>query len=154
MRMTVLAALTILAIPTVNFYPALVHDYSDLLIAPAAAQERVQSLHDIPWYVDHPAERDVTIRLCQSDTAIARSPDCANANLAATRAHANHLARGSFNGVDSMLSDPKYWAANRIARAGQLSDCAHGLWNATPSSCAAARAGEAMDGNWVTKNGR
>ena len=119
------------------------------LAAPARAQV---SLHDTPWYMQHSAERGATLRLCHKDDAMARTPDCVNAEAAVTRLHAQSLGRQW--PIDDMLNDPQYWQTNRIARASQLNACAKGLWGSTPSSCAAARAGEAADGNWVTRGGK
>lgn len=58
------------------------------VIAPAEAKDRIKVHHDIPWYETHPAERAEVIRLCRKDTLIARSSDCANAELGSVGARA------------------------------------------------------------------
>src|SRR3954453_9395392 len=43
---------------------------------------------DIPWYMDHPAERRALIRDCENDWRLARSWTCNNAHAAEMRSQA------------------------------------------------------------------
>lgn len=118
---------------------------------PARAQAPV--LHDIPWYQTHGGERAVTLRLCRNDERLARLADCANAELAQNRVDSRDRANAAgLNGrrrtptIDEVLADPRYYAQNRIARAGVLAECASGGgMGHSARECAAARAGAAMD---------
>lgn len=82
------------------------------LVAKAGAP---RSLHDVPWYEAHDAARIATLKLCHSDEAYGRLPDCANAERAAD---------GVMYGKDrDFLNDPEYWSQNRLARANALAQC-------------------------------
>jgi hypothetical protein len=93
-----------------------------LVAAPFAAhaQQRQRALHDIPWYVAHPAARGATLRLCHNDNSYAGMPDCANAENAA----AGQVGSGSSIGrLKAMLNDPNYWRQNPVARDGAMVQC-------------------------------
>lgn len=118
--------------------------------APAYAQPAPRS---IPWYEAHGGERVVTIRVCRDDERLARLAECANAELAQNRVDARTRANAAgLNGrrhvptIDEVMADPRYFAQNRVARAGVLAECASGGgMGHTAKDCAAARAGAAMD---------
>lgn len=63
------------------------HAVVSSLIPSAEAGDRIKH-RDIPWYESHPRERAEMIRLCRRDTLIARSSDCANAELGSVGARA------------------------------------------------------------------
>jgi hypothetical protein len=98
----------------------------------AAKAGTPRSLHDVPWYETHNAARSATLKLCHSDEAYGRLPDCANAERAADGVMYGKGASGDF------LNDPEYWSENRIARAGALAQCNAGRGPALPY-CAAVR---------------
>lgn len=84
----------------------------------AHADTRYQrSLHDIPWYAAHPAERRATQQFCERDAAYAVMPDCRNAE----HAGAGTLGR-RYTGLNYMY-DPAWWAENPVARDGALLQC-------------------------------
>lgn len=112
--------------------------------------------HDIPWFEARPAERAATLRACRNDERLARQATCANAEHAANRVGARERARAASveehrrsRTIDDMLADPGYYAANRVARAGLLAECATGGvpggMKPLAQHCAAARAGAALD---------
>ncbi len=112
--------------------------------------------HDIPWFEARPAERAATLRACRNDERLARQAVCANAEHAANRVGAQDRARAAglserrrIRTIDDVLADPSYYAANRVARAGLLAECATGGvpggMKPLAQHCAAARAGAAMD---------
>lgn len=112
--------------------------------------------HDIPWFEARPAERTATLRACRNDERLARQAVCANAEHAANRVGARERARTAgveerrrSRTIDDVLADPSYYAANRVARAGLLAECAiggaPGGMKPLAQHCAAARAGAAMD---------
>lgn len=115
--------------------------------APAAAQTG-PAPHSIPWFEARPAERAATLRACRDDLRLGRGAVCANATHADERAGARRRAARTRT-VDDVLADPTYYAANRVARAVALSECASGGFRGgtrpDPRQCAAARAGAAMD---------
>lgn len=98
------------------------------------------SLHDIPWYLAHPAARRATLDLCHSDHRFSHDADCANADTAETRAWTEERSRAG----GDILSDPRYWAGNPLGRGAVLAACANPPTLYTPSTCAAARKGEAL----------
>lgn len=112
------------------------------------------ALHDIPWYQAHGAAREATTRLCHSDHSYRHNVDCMNAETAGTldwgRRSAN-AARGASNSPSHggdlfpQLSDPSYWAQNRLARIGVIAACNNPRTGYAPSTCAAARQGEVLD---------
>ena len=110
---------------------------------------------DIPWFETHARERLATLRSCRDDERLARGAICANAERAQDRVEARQNSRQTRTGtpstIDSVLTDPGYWASNRIARAGALAECTAGLLPA--AQCAAVRAGESLDGNGVRRRG-
>lgn len=101
---------------------------------------------DVPWFEAHPRERLTTLQACRDDERLARDAICANAERAQDRVEARVRTQPNraAPSVESILIDPNYWAANRVARAGALAECAAGLMPA--AQCAAVRAGEAIDG--------
>ena len=111
------------------------------ILAGSSARAGRASLHDIPWYVAHPAARRATLDVCHSDHRFSHDADCANADSAETRAWGQERARGAF----SSLTNPRYWAANRLGRTAALASCAqpHSLY--APDTCAAVRQGETLD---------
>ena len=113
--------------------------------APAYAQGTT-SLHDIPWYVAHPAAREATLKLCQSDHRFARDVDCLNAETAGTKAWGEQSAKraGLHGGPFDDLVSPRYWAAETLGRKGVLWGCACPVPSYQPDVCAAARQGEAI----------
>ena len=98
------------------------------------------SLHDIPWYVAHPAARRATLNVCHSDNRFAHDADCTNADTAETHAWAEERSRAA----GDILSDPSYWASNRLGRGAVLAACANPPTLYTPETCAAPHKGEAM----------
>lgn len=98
------------------------------------------SLHDIAWYVAHPAARQATLNLCHSDHRFAHDADCANADTAETHAWTEERRSAAGN----MLSDPGYWAANPLGRGAVLAACANPPTLYTPETCTAARQGEVL----------
>lgn len=88
-----------------------------------------RSLHDTPWYVAHPAARDATIRLCESDAAYLRLTDCANAERAASATLGAH----AWKTLGDMFNDPRYWAtAGDLARESARLQCVRGRGPALP----------------------
>lgn len=118
-----------------------------------SAHAQAPVLRSVPWYEEHGGERVVTIRLCRNDERFARLAECANAELAQNRVDARTRANAAgLNGrrrtptIDEVMADPRYWAQNRVARAGVLAECASGGgMGHSARECAAARAGAAMD---------
>ena len=110
---------------------------------------------DIPWFEAHPRERLATLQSCRDDERLARGAICANAERAQDRVEARQSSRQTRtrapSTIDSVLTDPGYWASNRIARAGALAECTAGLLPA--AQCAAVRAGESMDGSGGRRRG-
>jgi len=98
----------------------------------AAKAGTPRSLHNVPWYEAHDAARVATLKLCHSDEAYGRLPDCANAERAADGVMYGKGGSGDF------LNDPEYWSENRIARAGALAQCNAGRGPALPY-CGAVR---------------
>ena len=135
-------------------------------LAPARAQS---SLHPVPWYEQHDAARAATLRLCRDDAALARLPDCENAELAQNRVEARDRAAAPARGsartrwtgrtqtIDEMLSDPAHYD-NAVTRAVALGNCANpekltpGM-RPRPEHCAAARAAEAAARKGVNRGG-
>ena len=99
------------------------------------------SLHDIPWYVAHPAARRATLDVCHRDHRFAHDADCANADSAETHAWTEERSRAA----GDILSDPQYWASNRLGRGAVLAACANPPTLYTPETCAAAHKGDVMD---------
>ncbi len=124
-------------------------------LVPAHGQSR--PLHDIPWYMANDAARSATINLCRNDHRFARDVDCLNAETAEDRLWGQRAARGALPGqrlvqgrspssmLDDVLLSPQYWADNRLARIGTLSECKTALTRYPPDVCAAARQGDALD---------
>lgn len=110
---------------------------------------------DVPWFEAHPRERLAALQSCRDDERLARGAICANAERAQDRVEARQNARQmrtrAPSTIDSVLTDPSYWASNRIARAGALAECSAGLLPA--AQCSAVRAGESMDGNGGRRRG-
>jgi hypothetical protein len=103
----------------------------------------------VSWFMANDADRRAMLQACADDEALARRPVCANAVEASNRvARARRAAAMARTPSPSeVLNDPRYWASNRMARAGALVECnGGGLTNLTPRACAAARLGAAMDG--------
>lgn len=141
------------------------------VLAAAAPASRAQtgSLHPVPWYEQHDAARAATLRLCRDDAALARLPDCENAELAQNRVEArarsgpspSGSARARWTGrtqtIDEMLSDPAHYD-NAVTRAVALNNCARPE-NLAPSvrprpeHCAAARAADAAARKGVNRGG-
>ena len=119
---------------------ALVVSLTTVFVGPLAYAGRT-SLHDIPWYVAHPAARRATLDVCHSDHRFAHDADCANADTAETHAWTEGRRRAAGN----ILSDPSYWANNRLGRGAVLVNCARPQPFYAPETCAAAHKGEAMD---------
>ena len=112
-----------------------------VMAASGASARDARSLHNIPWYLAHPAERAAVMALCRTDFAIGKHPDCANAEAAATLAWANDLRQDRIPTPEEVLSDPAYWQTNKIARAGAVAACAlPGRGGMTAQECAIARA--------------
>lgn len=123
---------------------------SSLLIGTASAQTSPPPVRNIPWYQAHKAERESVLRACRTDHRYGRSFDCQNADTAGTldwgRRSAQAARRGRpGTGPFPQLSDPSYWAQNRLARTGVLAACNNPRTGYAPSTCAAARQGESLD---------
>lgn len=114
-------------------------------VAPVRAQGTT-SLHDIPWYAAHPAERNAILKFCQSDHRFSRNVDCLNAETGGTQAWGEESAKraGLRGGPFDDLTNPQYWAANRLPRKGILRGCAQPIPHSMPDVCAAASQGEAI----------
>ena len=117
-----------------------------LSAGPAASAE-----YDVPWFEARELDRLAALRACRDDERFAREAVCANAERAQDRVEARERAaraglgrRGGPRRLEDFLTDPAYWADNRVARAGALADCDAGRVM-VPGQCAAARAGEGMD---------
>lgn len=116
----------------------------------AAAQQAPASARTIPWYQAHSPEREAVLRACRTTHAYGRNIDCLNADTAGTldwgRRSAEAARHGSRDrGLFPQLRDPTYWAENRLARTGVLAACNSPRTGYAPSTCAAARQGEALD---------
>ena len=98
------------------------------------------SVHDICWYVAHPAARRATLDLCHSDHRFSHDADCANADTAETRAWTEERRRAG----GDILGDPHYWAGNSLGRGAVLTNCARQQSFYDSRTCAAARQGEAL----------
>ncbi len=109
-------------------------------LAGSSARAGRASLHDIPWYVAHPAARRATLDVCHSDHRFSHDADCANADTAETRAWTEERRRAA----GDILSDPNYWAGNPLGRGAVLTNCARQQSFYDPKTCAAARQGEAL----------
>lgn len=128
-----------------------------LALSDPAFGQAAPARHSIPWFESRPVEREAALRACRDDERLARLAVCANAEHAANRvgarvraARAQPRRHGSIEGI---LSDPDYYAGNRVARAAALAECA-APGNAVPARhCAAARAGAALDPGAVRRGG-
>ncbi len=122
-------------------------------VAPVRAQGTT-SLHDIPWYAAHPAERNAILKFCQSDHRFARNLDCLNAETGGTQAWGEESARraGLRGGPFDDLTNPQYWANNGLSRIAALASCAHPPTVYDRDTCAAARQGAAIAA--ARRNGR
>ena len=116
-----------------------------MLAATAQARSARTSNHDIAWYVQHPAARQATLNLCRSDTRFSRDADCSNAHYAETQAWSDDLDRRVKSDTASSIHSPSYWASNRLARIGVMAACRNPNTGYDPATCAAARAGDALD---------
>ncbi len=112
------------------------------------------ALHDIPWYQAHGPAREATTRLCHSDHSYGHNVDCMNAETAGTLDWGRRSANAARQGTGTTrpdgeffpyLRDPSYWAQNRLARVGVIAACNVPRTSYAPSTCAAARQGDAMD---------
>lgn len=114
---------------------------------PIAAQAQ-PAKGTVSWFMANDADRREMLQACADDEALARRPVCANAVAASNRvARARRAAAARTPSPSEVLNDPRYWASNRMARAGALVECnGGGPTNLTPRACAAARLGAAMDG--------
>lgn len=105
---------------------------------------------DIPWFQAHGPAREATLRVCRSDHRYDRSVECLNADTAGTLDWGRRSAQAARHGRSGgelfpQLSDPSYWAQNRLARVGVLAACGNPKTGYAPSTCAAARQGAAME---------
>lgn len=125
--------------------------FGTALLAVGTAGPAGSAEYDVPWFEARERERLAALRACRDDERLARSAVCDNAERAQDRVEARERAARSGLGrragprrIEDFLTDPAYWADNRVARAGALADCAAGRVF-VPGQCAAVRAGEAMD---------
>ncbi|HUZ62968.1 MAG TPA: EexN family lipoprotein [Acetobacteraceae bacterium] len=107
----------------------------------AAAHAEARVLHDVPWYKAHDAARKATVQLCESDARFANLPDCNNAEAAAAGVM---FGKGDPNSGLNYMYDPKYWAANRVARDDAWVQCQAGKGLMLPY-CSAIRASFALN---------
>lgn len=115
--------------------------FAVVALAPlAAAHAEARVLHDVPWYEAHDTARKATVQLCESDARIANLPDCNNAEAAAAGAM---FGKGNPEADLNILFDPKYWAANRVARDDAWAQCRAGKGLMLPY-CSAIRASFAL----------
>lgn len=115
-----------------------------------------QARRDVAWYVANAADRAATLRSCRGDLSFARSPDCANAEMAETRLWARRAREGAPRAVPvpvrlprrdggaallRALNDPATYG-DRMFRTATLANCRAGSPYVTARECAAAaRAG-------------
>jgi hypothetical protein len=83
----------------------------------AHAEERT-----IPWYMAHPNILYPTIQVCHESARYEDTVDCRNAEAAVDGLWAR--AEGQRAGLAAILNDPSYWASHRIARDGEMVECA------------------------------
>lgn len=89
------------------------------LAASATAHDVQAALHDIPWYMQHRAERDATLNWCHMDESRTRMSDCRNAEAAGNERVLSQPMAGDF------LADSRWWRANPMVRDGVLRICAN-----------------------------
>ena len=99
---------------------------------PAAAQ----SGRTVTWFLQNPEARAAQLRRCWDDEAVARQPECANAQRAAEQAGPRLRMREPAPTPDQILTSPRYYAENAIAREIMLDKCSRG--DAPPADCRAA----------------
>lgn len=93
-----------------------------LLIPVSAHADRAPPAQPVSWWKAHPAELRRMVALCEDNNQLARTANCANAEAAT----AGLRAQSNYIDLRSMISDPRYWSANPIARDAELSRCASG----------------------------
>jgi hypothetical protein len=102
-----------------------------LLIPAPLHAEPHRSLHNTQWYIDNPAARAATIRLCESDAAYMRLTDCANAERASSAVNLGN--QRAWKTLGDMFNDPRYWAtAGDLVRESARMQCLKGYGPATP----------------------
>ena len=107
-----------------------------LILATNAAQAAAPAKHPVSWYVDHPAERQSVLRMCDNDHALDGSGDCRNATTAAAK-----TVPGTSTDAFAANEDPAFYRANGPERAMVLAAC--GTNRPPPASwCQAARAAQ------------
>ena len=107
-----------------------------LLLAGLASAAEARTVRE---FIQNPHMIGPKLAECQDDEAVARRPDCANAQRAADwLARRRRVATPRTRTPDEMLSSPRYYAESPLARAITLDRCNRGM--ALASDCAAARA--------------
>ena len=104
-----------------------------VFLLPAAAS--AGAARSISWFMAHPTEMRQTIAACQDSSELANTATCINAEAAAAGLRAR--ATAGPRDLVAMLSDPRYWSANPIARDGELVNCRNGT-SMLPQFCRAA----------------
>lgn len=84
----------------------------------AAHAQAPQPARPISWFKVHLADLAVTLSVCRDNSQYANTPTCVNAQAAATGLRGDR----SIN-LNALLSDPRYWSANPLAREGLLAQC-------------------------------
>lgn len=116
------------------------------LLAVSGVAEAAPARRTIPWYMSHQSERAATIAACRDDATYARSPDCANAEMAETRLWAGRARNGApaasrRQSLIEALNSPDLYS-NRMFRTATLANCRAGNPMMTARECGvAARAG-------------
>lgn len=131
------------------------------LSAPAAAQGQrdPDAGKTASYYRANPEERWTKLLRCMEDEAEARRPSCANARNGlrdAESAARERPRRRSFQArrqtPNEVLTDPRFYLANPMARWNTLARCERTAWRGEPgldvADCRAALAAERMSMAW------
>lgn len=89
-----------------------------LLVPVAALADPAPIAKSVSYFEAHLQELRATLSICHDNAQFADTPTCQNAEAAASGLKAR---RGP--DLATMLSDPRYWSANPIARDGLLLQC-------------------------------
>ena len=92
-----------------------------MLAAAPICGAAAQSDRTVSWYLRHPQAIGPKLAECEDDEAVAREPQCANAQRAADRLarlpRARAMPQPPIQTPDQTLTSPRYYAENPIARA-------------------------------------
>jgi hypothetical protein len=112
-----------------------------MLAATPICGAAAQSDRTVSWYLRHPQAIGPKLAECEDDEAVARAdPECGNAQRAADRLarmpRARAVPQPPIQTPDQMLTSPRYYAENPIARDLTIAKCQRGAGR--PRDCQAA----------------